>query len=440
MILLKNGGEIVEFYKANSLSERAKFRCSEGHEWETRIGRVIGNEKSWCRKCKLKQAGLNKLVYSFDEYNKKAEEYGGKLISDKYVNANFKYIWQCKNGHIFEAKWGNVNNNKWCRKCLYLTIEQMKAYAVKRGGKCLSEEYINIKSPLKWECKYEHQWEARGIIVNGNNWCPICNESTSGIICRKILEFLFKKEFPTKRPTWLKYKRNLELDCYNEKLKIALEYNGPQHYKEVSWYKTTTLDERKAMDVFKEQKCVEEKVFLIVIPYTIKTDDFYKTIRTKCIPYLQEETPETLNLDDLNIKDTKSEKMNELQVMVEQKGGSILSKRYLNNYSKMKFCCAKGHEFESTFSVVLSGSWCSRCAFGMFRINGLDKIKKFIEENEGKLISESYENMKIPIEYMCKEGHKYKRPVDSIKNLTFFCSKCRISIKGKEHLIFKKSI
>ena len=74
MILLKNGGEIVEFYKANSLSERAKFRCSEGHEWETRIGRVIGNEKSWCRKCKLKQAGLNKLVYSFDEYNKKAEK------------------------------------------------------------------------------------------------------------------------------------------------------------------------------------------------------------------------------------------------------------------------------------------------------------------------------------------------------------------------------
>ena len=120
----------------------------------------------------------------------------------------------------------------------------------------MSEEYINYDSPLKWGCKYEHQCEARSSIVNGNNWCPVCNESTSEIVCRKILEFLFKKEFPKKRPTWLKYKRNLELDYYNEELKIALEYNGPQHYKEVSWYKTTTLDERKAMDAFKEQKCV----------------------------------------------------------------------------------------------------------------------------------------------------------------------------------------
>jgi hypothetical protein len=172
-------------------------------------------------------------------------------------------------------------------------------------------------------------------------------------------------------------------------------------------------------------------VFLIVIPYTIKTDDFYKIIRTKCLPYLQEETPETLNLDDLNIKDTKSERMNELQVMVEQKGGSILSTRYLNNYSKMKFCCSKGHEFESTFAAVKSGSWCSRCAFGMFRIDGLDRIKKFMEENEGKLISESYENMKTPIEYMCKEGHKYKRPVDRIKILLFFVLNVGFQLKEK---------
>lgn len=44
----------------------------------------------------------------------------------------------------------------------------------------------------------------------------------------------FGVKFNPARPDWLKNPhtgRNMELDCYNEKLGIAVEYNGRQHYE-----------------------------------------------------------------------------------------------------------------------------------------------------------------------------------------------------------------
>ena len=53
-------------------------------------------------------------------------------------------------------------------------------------------------------------------------------------LCNDILEEYYNKHFFSVRPNWLKnYETgyNLELDCYNDELKVALEYNGEQHYE-----------------------------------------------------------------------------------------------------------------------------------------------------------------------------------------------------------------
>lgn len=52
-------------------------------------------------------------------------------------------------------------------------------------------------------------------------------------LCKKTIEKITKKEFFKVRPTFLKNpetNRNLELDLYNEELKLAIEFNGYQHY------------------------------------------------------------------------------------------------------------------------------------------------------------------------------------------------------------------
>ena len=41
-----------------------------------------------------------------------------------------------------------------------LTINDMRRVAAAKGGRCLSETYINNKTKLLWECGQKHQWEA----------------------------------------------------------------------------------------------------------------------------------------------------------------------------------------------------------------------------------------------------------------------------------------
>jgi len=40
------------------------------------------------------------------------------------------------------------------------TIEAIQEIANQRDRKCLSPEYFNNRTNLKWQCKEEHIWEA----------------------------------------------------------------------------------------------------------------------------------------------------------------------------------------------------------------------------------------------------------------------------------------
>lgn len=96
-------------------------------------------------------------------------------------------------------------------------------------------------------------------------------------ICRQILEEIYGLPFPNCRPDWLKNitGHNLELDCYNEVLKIALEYNGEQHYIFPNFtncsYREFVAQQQR--DALKKKLCEEHGVKLIVVPYIVETQD-----------------------------------------------------------------------------------------------------------------------------------------------------------------------
>ncbi len=56
-----------------------------------------------------------------------------------------------------------------------LTLQDMQAIARKYGGKCLSQEYVNNRTKLLWECGKGHQWETEPYHVKSHGqWCPEC--------------------------------------------------------------------------------------------------------------------------------------------------------------------------------------------------------------------------------------------------------------------------
>ena len=107
------------------------------------------------------------------------------------------------------------------------------------------------------------------------NKCTSCvnaRESVGERRCRQWLESRFGVPFERIRPDWLKNdrtKRNLELDCYNEELALAVEFNGQQHYKYTQHFHATRKDlaEIQYRDQIKQQKCREHGVHLIVVPH-----------------------------------------------------------------------------------------------------------------------------------------------------------------------------
>jgi tRNA1(Val) A37 N6-methylase TrmN6 len=101
--------------------------------------------------------------------------------------------------------------------------------------------------------------------------CPTCSSSRSEKMCRNIFEELFSREFSKCYPKWIKDDCNiqLELDGYNEELKLAFEYQGEQHCKFIKFFHKTenAFQKRKLYDNFKRIACAKNNVTLIEIPY-----------------------------------------------------------------------------------------------------------------------------------------------------------------------------
>ena len=152
----------------------------------------------------------------------------------------------------------------------------------------------------KVKSKYNIEHEANKLIHNLSSYFNNPFEHTQKIIqaksnpkrwkkeeqCRAILEKLYQRRFPSVRPDFLKSPRtgkNLELDCYNHELRIALEYNGKQHYKYCPYFHK----HKKAFyaqvhrDNWKRKKCQENGIHLIEVPYYILEHDLEDYIKNK---------------------------------------------------------------------------------------------------------------------------------------------------------------
>jgi len=93
------------------------------------------------------------------------------------------------------------------------------------------------------------------------------------------LEYICNTKFFKLRPRWLKNEAGnlMELDIYNKELKLAVEYNGIQHYKFAEFFHDTQeiFEKRLKDDILKEKLCKENNIKLIIVPYTIKMNKIY---------------------------------------------------------------------------------------------------------------------------------------------------------------------
>ena len=254
-------------------------------------------------------AGLRKL----------ASEKGGRLLSERYEGALTKLRWQCSAGHRWMATPNAVRNSgTWCAICVgnvLDTIEAMRQLAADHGGQCLSADYTNQVTPLRWRCAKGHEWEAiPRNLRNRGTWCPYC----SG------------------RRLWAP--ESTEEEARLEELRKVAEERGGACLSMSYLHIDAKIPWRCASGHLWEAS-----------PSNIKKGGWcpYCSGRKVWAP-----------------GSTEAEaRLAELQAIAAARGGTCLAASYVRSSDKVRWRCASGHEWEAKVShVVHIGSWCPVCA------------------------------------------------------------------------------
>jgi len=153
--------------------------CRHGHRWKACAANVKPGSRrkgSWCGECYNRRRRFHEKQ-SITAMRHLATARGGTCLSAEYLGSKFKLTWKCKFGHCWQAAPCYIVQGNWCPICARnqrLSLSFFQELAAKRGGLCLSEKYVNVRTILRWRCADGHAWKAAPAKIKRGSWCPIC--------------------------------------------------------------------------------------------------------------------------------------------------------------------------------------------------------------------------------------------------------------------------
>ena len=239
-----------------------KIKCHMGHVQETNVYNIYTNGLVRYGRIPCKECG-NKLIakaqsMSYEEFLQRAKEkYGQKFKylkknRDNWQNSHSKIKIVCeKHGQVEVQATTFLNSSvHGCPDCAKEEVAKKHTFSQEEYEEKLKNannniicmgKYINGHTHIKHKCTIcNHQWDVVPASALKSVGCPECGKSYyRERWTREVLEEIFKSQFPSVRPEWLRNPETgfkLEVDCYCEELGLGLEYQGAQHYESVKFF------------------------------------------------------------------------------------------------------------------------------------------------------------------------------------------------------------
>ena len=435
------GGKCLSTQYINNKS-KLKWQCAKGHIWDAPYNRI--HQGHWCTECAI----IKKK--SIEDCHKLAELKGGKCLSTEYINNKSKLKWQCAKGHIWNSRYNNVHQGHWCRRCFFVEkkkcIEDCHKLAELKDGKCLSTEYISNNSILKWQCAKGHIWNSNYGNIQQGRWCPECDSSKYKSIedCHKLAELKDGKCLSTE---YINNKSVLKWQCCDGHIWDA-SYNRIQqghwclecantkkksiencHHDQQQQDKKTNNDKKNIMKekrkIITLQSChelAESKGGKFLSPeYSVSGANY----KWQCSNgHIWEAQHSAINSGRWcrQCGGRKKITLQSCHELAESKGGKFLSPAYSVSGAVYKWQCSIGHIFETQHSQVVGGRWCRQCA--LKKKNSMEKCHKIAESKGGKCLSTEFQNNYAKLMWECENGHTFSRTYDSIKRKNKWCLAC----------------
>ena len=305
----KNGEKKPEDYPAGS-HKRAWWKCEEGpdHEWSGVIGERTTQEKKSCPFCLGRKVSITNSLQSL--YSELAEEWhptkNGDLTPSEVTSGTHRKVWwRCSEGPDHEWKTSVDARARGGTNCPYCAGQKLSItnslattrpkialeWHPEKNGKLTPHDVMRGSDrKVWWRCSVnpEHEWKAR-IANRGSHGsgCQFCLKKNQSLLFEYV-----KSIFPESEIYYdfkhhdLRYSESnypMELDIWLPNENLAFEYQGEQHYMDVSemkgWDLSSGLHELRSRDQEKREACQKAGIVLIEIPYTWdKTVEFVKNL------------------------------------------------------------------------------------------------------------------------------------------------------------------
>jgi len=172
------------------------------------------------------------------------------------------------------------------QKSTIFSLDKLSKVVKQRNGKILSGITDTEDDPttIHIRCHDNHEFNLSYDDIILGKWCYFCNNSKQELQARELCKKIFNKDFIKIKPKWLKNHEgnSLELDLYNDEMKLAFEVCGEQHYtyNKMIHGCIKNFNKQKENDKLKKDLCTKHKITLIKIPHYVTNLEEYIILKS----------------------------------------------------------------------------------------------------------------------------------------------------------------
>ncbi len=361
---------------------------------------------------------------------KVAKSRGGKCLSNQYINARKKLRWACDKGHEWEATPYSVKKGSWCRKCAGfdpVTIEEVKKIANDYGGRCLDKQVSSAYTLLSFICKDGHNFKRSGSQLRAGKWCIEC-AGGKGAAQRGTLESM-QILAAARGGKFLSDKYYLANNKYKWQCSEGHIWTATAGSVSAgSWCAECAGCKRYTIETM-QRKAAESGGKCL--------SKKYLGAREKLLWQCAEghewmaQASSVMNgqwcdkcADKKRAESRRKYSLKSADELAKKRGGRCIFKgEYKNTSQKLKWRCDKGHEWESSLGNILAGKWCAKCA-GSARLS-IDDMQRAAKKFGGACLSKRYKGVNHKYRWRCSHGHIFMMRGSCVRIHGRWCQTCR---------------
>ncbi len=292
-------------------------------------------------------------------------------------------------------------------------LADLRRRSREHGGECLEDECIDLTSPMRFQCAAGHRWTTQARIIRTGSWCPVCagTQRVSHAQLQRRARALGGELLSVAAPATRTPLRWRCADGHEWVAPGARILGG-------SWCprcagRTLLAD----LQEFARQRggaCVSRSYVNGNTPMRWRCAEGHTFTAIWRVVKLGRWCGACK-------AERKQLTIASMQALAAARGGECLAPAYRGGNTRLRWRCARGHEWLATPMSVRSGRWCPTCGY---RVLGLEFVQELAEQRGGRCLATKYVNGREKLAWECREGHRWRASTDNVQHRGSWCPRC----------------